>query len=88
MTDDLANDWGCDLICMGRNMGRKHKVGMVIVILVDDWRQGNFDNLIDQTTGSLFGLVKLTTNSLDANLYAVTSLTKGNTSGCLIACGS
>ena len=32
--------------------------------------------------------MKLTTNGLDANLYAVASLTQGNTSGCLIACGS
>ena len=60
----------------------------MIVILVDDQRLGNFDNLIDQMTGGLFGLMKLTTNSSDANLYAVTSLMKGNTSGCLIACSS
>ena len=32
--------------------------------------------------------MKLTTNSSDANLYAVTSLTQGNTSRCLVACGS
>ena len=32
--------------------------------------------------------MKLTTNGSDANLYAVTSLTQGSTSGCLIACGS
>ena len=35
-----------------------------------------------------FGLMKLTTNGSDANLYAVTSQTQGNTSGCLVACGS
>ena len=32
--------------------------------------------------------MKLTTNGSDANLYAVMSLTQGNPSGCLIACGS
>ena len=32
--------------------------------------------------------MKLTTNGSDANLYTVTSLTQGNTSGCLVACGS
>ena len=32
--------------------------------------------------------MKLTTNGLDENLYAVMSLTQGNTSGCLVACGS
>ena len=32
--------------------------------------------------------MKLTTNGSDANLYAVTSMTKGNNSGCLIGCGS
>ena len=30
--------------------------------------------------------MKLTTNGMDANLYAETSLTQGNTSGCLVAC--
>ena len=32
--------------------------------------------------------MKLTTNGSDTNLYAVTSLTQGYTSGCLVACGS
>ena len=32
--------------------------------------------------------MKLTTNCSDANLYAVPSQTQGNTSGCLVACGS
>ena len=32
--------------------------------------------------------MKLTTNGSDTNLYVVTSLTRGNTSRCLIACGS
>ena len=53
----------------------------MIIILVDD-------NLIGKRTGSLFGWMKLTTNSSDANLYAVTTLMQGNTSGCLIACAS
>ena len=88
MSDDLANDWGCDLICMGRSSGRKRKVGAMIAILADDRRQRNFNSLIERTTNNLFGLMKLTTNGSDANLYAVTSLTQGNTAGCLVACGS
>ena len=88
MSDDLANDWGCDLICMGRSSGRKRKVGATIAILADDQRQRNFHSLIEKTTNNLFGLMKLTTNGSDANLYAVTSQTQGNTSGCLVACGS
>ena len=60
----------------------------MITILADDRRQSNFHHLIEKTTNKLFGLMKLTTNSSDANLYAVTGLTQGNTSGCLIACGS
>ena len=88
MSDDLANDWGCDLICMGCSSGRKRKVGSMIAILVDDRRQHNFHSLIEKTTNHLFGLMKLTTNGSDANLYAETSLTQGNTSGCLVACGS
>ena len=88
MSDDLANDWGCDLICMGRLSGRKRGVGSMIAILADDRRQRDFHSLIEKTTNHLFGLMKLTTNGSDANLYAVTSLTQGNTSGCLVACGS
>ena len=88
MSDDLANDWGCDLICMGRSSGRKRRVGSMIAILADDRRQRNFHSLIEKMTNHLFGLMKLTTNGSDANLYAVTSLTQGNTSGCLVACGS
>ena len=88
MSDDLANDWGCDLICMGCSLERKRKVGAMITIFANDHRQHKFHHLIEKTTNQVFGLMKLTTNGLDANLYAVTSLTQGNTSGCLIACGS
>ena len=88
MSDDLANDWGYDLICMGHSLGRKRKVGSMITILADNHRQCNFHHLIEKTTNQLFQLMKLTTNGLDANLYVVTSLMQGNTSGCLVACGS
>ena len=88
MSDDLANGWGCDLICMGHSSGRKRKVGLMIAILADDRRQRNFHSLFEKTTNHLFRLMKLTTNGSDANLYAVTSLTQGNTSGCLVAFGS
>ena len=50
MSDDLANDWGCDLICMGRSSGRKRKVGAMIAILADDRRQRNFHSRIEKTT--------------------------------------
>ena len=73
---------------MGRSSGRKQKVGSMIAILADDRRQRNFHSLIEKTTNNLFELMKLTTNGSDANLYTVTSLTQGNTSGCLVACGS
>ena len=88
MSDDLCNDWGCDLVCMGRLSGRKPKTGTMITIVADDRRHNNFHRLIEKTTNGLFGLKKLTTNGSDANLYAVTSMTKGNNSGCLIGCGS
>ena len=88
MSDDLCNDWGCDLVCMGCLTGRKRKTGTMITILADDCRRGNFHHLIEKVTNGLFGLMKLTTNGSDANLYAVTSMTQGNTSGCLIGCGS
>ena len=60
----------------------------MISVLADDRRQRNFHSLIEKTTNNLFGLMKLTTNGSDANLYAVMSLTQGNTSGCYVACGS
>ena len=56
----------------------------MITILANNHRQHNFDHLIEKTTNELFRLMKLTTNGLDA----VFSLTQGNTSGCLVACGS
>ena len=68
MSDDLANDWGCDLICMGCSSGRKQKVGAMISILANDKRQRNFHSLIEKTTNNLFGLMKLTTKGSDANL--------------------
>ena len=85
MLDDLANNWGCDLVCMGCLSGWKWKVGAMITILADGHRKGNFHNLIEKTTDGLFRLMKLTTNGSDANLYAVTSLVEGNSSGCLNA---
>ena len=87
MSDDLANDWGCDLVCMGHLSGRKRKFGVMITILANVQRQSNSHHLIEKTTNKLFRLMKLTTNGSDANLYSVTSLTQGNTSGCLITCG-
>ena len=60
----------------------------MIAILADDRRQRNFHSLTEKMTNNLFGLMELTTNVSDANLYAVTSLTQGNTSVCLVACGS
>ena len=60
----------------------------MLIVLVDDHRQGNFDNLIDKMDGVLFGLMKLTTNGSDTNLYAVSSLMKGNPSRCLVSYGS
>ena len=60
----------------------------MITIFANNRRQGNFHHLIEKTTNGLFWFMKLTTNGLDANLYAVTSLMQGKTSGCLISCGS
>ena len=60
---------------------------MMIIILADDGRKGDFHNLIEKPTDGLFSLMKLTTNGSDANCYTVVSLMQGNTSGCLIACG-
>ena len=87
MSNDLANDWGCNLVFIGHLFGRKQKVGAMITILANNYRQHNFHHLIEKTTNE-FGLMKLMTNGSDANLYAVTSLMQGNTSGCLVACGS
>ena len=88
MSSDLANDWGYDLVCMVCLWGRKRKVIAMITILADDRRKGNFHHLIQKPTNGLFGFMKLTINGLDGNLYAVRRMTQGNTSGCLIACGS
>ena len=57
----------------------------MIAILADDRRQRIFHSLIEKMRNHLFDLMKLTTNGSDANLYAVTSLTQGNTSGCYVS---
>ena len=80
MSNDLANDWGCNLVFMGHLFGRKQKVGAMITIMANNNRQRNFHHLIEKTTNELFGLMKLMTNGSDAKLYAVTSLMQGNTS--------
>ena len=69
MSDDLANDWGRDLIFMGHSSGRKRKVGAMIAILADDRRQCNFHSLIEKTTSNLFGLMNLTTNGSDKVIH-------------------
>ena len=48
MSDDLANDWGCNLIYMDRSSGGKRKVGAMIAILADGRRQRNFHSLIEK----------------------------------------
>ena len=71
MSDDLCNDWGCDLVCMGRLSGRKRKTGTMITILADDRRHNNFHRLIEKTTNGLFGLMKLTMNGGGGGAHSI-----------------
>ena len=82
MTDDLANNWGCNLINVERR-GRKR-----VALLRDKSVFFSFKGLVSNEFDGRFVLQKVTPNGSDANLYAVNYLTKGNNDCCLIACGS
>lgn len=82
MTDDLANNWGCNLTAVERR-GRKR-----VALLRDKSVFFTFKCLISNEFDGQFVLQKVTPNGSDANLYAVNYLTKGNNDCCLIACGS
>lgn len=84
MSDDLANAWGCNLV----EVDNKRKRGSATALLGDVSDKSEFSKLIASTIGTDFVLDKLTPNGSDANLYAITSLTEGDTNLCLVACGS
>ena len=82
MSDDMANNWGCNLVTVTRHSKKR------IAGLRDhsDWTC--FQSMVANEFGGKFELHKVTPNGSDANLYAVNYLTKGNNKCCLIACGS
>ena len=86
MGDDLANRWGHQftLVSFGERIGNKRKATDVEESFdTDIGRNYIKSNLCDE-----FVFQKITPNGSDANLFAVTALTSGNTERCLIACGS
>ena len=81
-SDDLANNWGCNLINIQKR-GKKRAAGTV-----EEGGWTVFQSLVAKEFGGKFILHKVTPNGSDANLFAVNYLTKGNNDCCAIACGS
>ena len=86
MGDELANCWGHQftLVSFGERIGNKWKA-------TDGEESFDTDigcNYIKSNLCDEFVFQKITPNGSDANLFAVTALTLGNTECCLIACGS
>ena len=86
MGDDLANHWGHEftLASFGERIGNKQKATNGEESIDTDIRC----NYIKSKLCDEFVFQKITPNGSDANLFAVTALTSGNTECCLIACGS
>ena len=84
MGDDLANCWGHQftLVSFGERIGNKRKATDAEESFdTDIGRNYIKSNLCDE-----FVFQKITPSGSDANLFAVTALTSGNTERCLIAC--
>ena len=86
MGDDLANHWGHEftLASFGERIGNKQKATNG----EESFDTGIGHNYIKSNLCDEFIFQKITPNRSDANLFAVTALTLGNTECCLIRCGS
>ena len=88
MVDNFANNWGASYVLLDRTR-RSHKRSVVDVYNNDDsLSEIELRSIIDSTTQGYFSLEKLTPNGSDANLFAISSLSNGNSNGVLVGCGS
>lgn len=83
--DDLSNHWGCNLVALGREQGKRKRTGKVL----DDYTEfTKFRNIVSKNVGEDFRLEVLLSCGSQSNLYAISSLTDGDTTRCLTAAGS
>ena len=89
MSDDFANNWGSSYVLIEHSRRRSNKRTLTDCYLSDD-KQSEIElrSIIKDTTKGQFSLEKLTPNGSDANLFAITSLSKGDTNCVLVGCGS
>ena len=89
MADDFANQWGALYVILEQTRRPpKRKAIDICCTTSDRTAETELRSIIQQMTRSYFSLEKLTPNGSDANLFAITSLSKGDTTGVLIGCGS
>ena len=89
MVDDFANKWGSSYVILERTRGSsKRKASVDSFLPTDRICEDELRSIINRTTKGFFSLEKLTPNGSDANLFAITSLSNGDTNGVLVGCGS
>ena len=88
MCDDLANYWGASLVIPDRCRSQNKRKAIDSFLHSDSNSETALRELIKESTNGQFSLEKLTPNGSDANLFAITSLSNGDSNGVLIACGS
>lgn len=85
MGDDLANGWGCTLVHLSRTQRKRKEADERIN---DQVQRDAFFRSTGIDLDGAFRAVKAMPSGSDANLYAITCLTKGSNEGCLIAAGA
>ena len=87
MSDNLANNWGCNLVIPEESRGHKrHKAYFDNRPDTADFK--HFQLCVNIELGGRFTLTKVLPNGSDANSHAVDAASNGNNSHCLYACGS
>ena len=88
MGDDFANEWGASYILIDCNHQATKRRAIDYSCSSDRVAETELRSIIHQCTRGFFSLEKLTPNGSDANLFAITSLSNGDTNGVLVGCGS
>ena len=88
MADDFANQWGALYVLLEQTRRQTKRKAIDICCTSDRTAEIELRSIIQQMTRAYFSLEKLTPNGSDANLFAITSLSEGDTTGVLIGCGS
>ena len=81
MSDDLANNWGCNLCNLSSQDRRKYKPESTVLVL-DEFRR-----VVTRDLQQQFTLQRVCEDGSTANLLSIIDATNGDTSTCLVAAG-